>query len=45
MAASSVLVKSAKLWNNLDVDCKSITTRKDFRAKIKADTLNLYSDV
>ena len=44
MAASSVLVKSAKLWNNLDVDCKSITTRKDFRAKIKADTINLYSD-
>ena len=45
MAASSVLVKSAKLWNNLDVDCKSITTRKNFRSKINADTIDTYSDV
>ena len=45
MAASSILVKSAKLWNNLDVKYKSITNRKNFRAKIKADTFNLYSDV
>ena len=45
MATSSVLVESAKLQNNLDVNFKSITTRKNFRAKIKADAINLYSDV
>ena len=45
MAASSVLVISAKLWNNPDVNCKSITTKKNIRAKIKKDTINLYSGV
>ena len=44
MAATSVLVKSAKLWNNLDIDCKYITTRKNFRAKINADTINILSN-
>ena len=34
MAAASVQVKSAKLWNVLDISYKTITTRKNFRTKI-----------
>ena len=45
MAAASVRVKGAKLWNDLDISYKTITTRKNFRAKIKSDIINLYSDV
>ena len=45
MAAASVLVKGAKLWNNLNTSYKTITTRKNFRNKIKSDMINLYSDV
>merc|ERR1712055_269761 len=45
MAAASVLVKGAKLWNNLNTSYKTITIRKNFRTKIKADMINQYSDV
>ena len=45
MAAASVLVKGAKLWNNLNTSYKTITTRKTFRTKIKSDMINQYSDV
>ena len=45
MAAASVRVKGAKLWNDLDIGYKTITTRKNFRAKIKSDIINLYSNV
>jgi len=45
MAAASVLVKGAKLWNNLNTSYKTITTRNNFRTKIKSDMINLYSDV
>ena len=45
MAAASVLVKGAKLWNNLNVSFKTIATRKNFRAKIKTEIINLYSNV
>ena len=45
MAAASVQVKSAKLWNVLDISYKTITTRKNFRTKIKSDIINSYSNV
>ena len=45
MAAASVLVKGAKLWNNLNTSYKTITTKKTFRTKIKSDMINQYSDV
>ena len=43
MAAALVQVKSAKLWNDLDISYKTITTRKNFKAKIKPDIINLYN--
>jgi len=42
MAAASVLVKGAKLWNNLPFCYKNITNRKNFRTKYKKDIINLY---
>ena len=45
MAAASVLVKGAKLWNNLSPSYKTIATRNNFITKIKSDMINLYSDV
>ena len=45
MAAASVRVKGAKLWNDLDISYKTITTSKNFRAKIKSDIINSYSNV
>ena len=45
MAAASVRVKGAKLWNELDASYKTITNRKIFRTKIKSDIIDLYSDV
>ena len=45
MAAASVLVKGAKLWNKLNASYKTITNRKNFRTKIKSDMIDLYSDV
>ena len=44
MAAASVQVKGAKLWNDLDLNYKTITNRKNFRAKVKEDIINVYSD-
>ena len=44
MAAASVQVKGAKLWNDLDLNYKTITNRKKFRAKVKEDIINVYSD-
>ena len=44
MAAASVQIKSAKLWNDLDLNYKTITNRKNFRAKLKEDIINVYSD-
>ena len=42
MAAASVLVKGAKLWNDLHISYKNITNRKNFRNKYKKDIINLY---
>ena len=42
MAASSVQIKGAKLWNDLDMSLKNITNRKCFRNKYKANKINLY---
>ena len=42
MAASSVRIKGANLWNDLDMSLKNITNRKCFRNKYKADKINLY---
>ena len=45
MAAASVLVKGAKLWNKLNASYKTIKNIKNFRTKIKSDIIHLYSDV
>ena len=45
MVVASVLVKGTKLWKDLNISYKTITTRKNFRAKIKSDIINLYSNV
>ena len=45
LAAASVLIRGAKLWNKLIHYDKTITTRKNFRTKITSDVINLYSDV
>ena len=45
IAAASVIIRGAKLWNNLNTSYKTIITRKNFRTKIKSDMINLYSDV
>ena len=45
MAAASVLVKGAKLWNKLNASYKTIKNIKNFRTKIKSDMIHLYSDV
>ena len=43
IAAASVLVKGAKLWNDLDNRFKSPTNRKTFRAFFKSETIKLYN--
>ena len=45
MAAASVLIRGAKLWNNLNTKYKAITARNNFRTKIKSDMIKLYSDI
>ena len=42
MAATSVLVKGATLWNALDIRFKNISKRKNFRAQFKTDKINSY---
>ena len=42
MAAASVLVKGATLWNVLDNSFKNISKRKNFRAQFKVDKVNTY---
>ena len=42
IAAASVLVKGAKLWNDLDISYKTLTKRNNFRAHFKSETLKLY---
>ena len=43
IAAASVLVKGAKLWNDLDISYKTLTKRNNFRAHFKSETLKLYN--
>ena len=45
MAAASVRVKGAKLWNVLNISYKNITNRKNFRNEYKKDIINLYEAV
>ena len=45
MAAASVIIRGAKLWNHLNTSYKTITTRKNFRTKVKSDMINLYNTV
>ena len=42
MAAASVLIKGASLWNDLDTTYKNITKRKKFRAHFKTEKVNSY---
>ena len=42
MAAASVLVKGATLWNGLDINFKNIPKRKSFRAQFKTVQVNSY---
>ena len=43
IAAASVVVKGAKLWNNLGNSFKTLTKRKTFRAYFKSETIKLYN--
>ena len=43
IAAASVLVKGAKLWNDLDNSFKTLTKRKTFRAYFKSEAIKLYN--
>ena len=45
MAAASVRVKGAKLWNVLNINYKNITTRKKFRNEYRNNIINQYEDV
>ena len=45
MAAASVKVKGAKLWNDLNISYKNITYRNKFRKVYKDDIINLYESV
>ena len=45
MAAASVQVKGAKLWNDLNISYKNITKRKNFKTQYKQDIIKLYSEV
>ena len=42
IAESSIKIKGAKLWNNLDKNLKSITKAKHFKAKFKTTCLEAY---
>ena len=41
-AESSIKIKGAKLWYNLDKNMKSITKAKHFKAKFKTTCLEAY---
>ena len=43
IAAASVKVNGAKLWNNQDVSLKIHTKRKTFRSHFKSETIKLYN--
>ena len=43
IAAASVKVKGAKLWNDLDASYKILTKRKTFRSHLKSETIKLYN--
>ena len=43
IAAASVKVKGAKLWNDLDASYKIHTKRKTFRSHFKSETIKLYN--
>ena len=43
IATASVLVKGAKLWNDLNNSFKTLTNRKTFKAFFKSETIKLYN--